>query len=95
VTFVVSDGPSAPPAAVDDLVIGKLGDHAVLTWSAVTEDTTGAPITVSQYNIYADTVPNFTPGAGNFLDSTSGTTYLHTNAILSNNKLFYIVTAEN
>ncbi len=95
VTFIVSDAPSAPPEFVDNFVIQKVGDHSVLTWSPVTEDTSGFPITVSRYNIYLDTVPDFTPGPGNFHDSTPDTTYMHVNAIQSNVKLFYVVTAEH
>ncbi|KPL07935.1 hypothetical protein AMJ86_02395 [bacterium SM23_57] len=93
VTFTVTNEPPAPPVPVDDLVISTLGNHITLSWSPVTEDIYGQPITVSGYSVYADPDPSFVPGPGNQIGSTSGTIFLQSNALLGHNLLFYVVTA--
>ena len=93
VTFTVSDAPPPAPAAITDLVIATMGNHVTLSWSAVTENVNGDPITVSGYNIYASTDPAFTPTPGNLVGTTSSTSYLHTNALVGRRLLFYVVTA--
>ena len=93
VTFTVTNEPPAPPVPVDDLVISTLGNHVTLSWSPVTEDINGDPIIVSNYNIYAGSDPMFVPAPGNQIGSTSGTAFLHLNAMIDPDRLFYIITA--
>jgi hypothetical protein len=95
VTFTVTDLPPAPPAAVTNLVVSIIGNHIALSWSPVTEDINGDPMTVTGYNIYADPDPSFVPGPGNLIGTSTTTSYLHTNATLNSTKLFYVVTAVN
>jgi hypothetical protein len=92
VTFTIGGAP-VPPAAVDDLEIAIVGDHITLDWSPVTENVNGEPITVSSYNIYSGSNPNFTPAPGNQIGSTTETNFMHTNALQSATSRFYIVTA--
>ena len=92
VTFVVTGTP-LPPAAVDDLVIGRLLNHVTLAWQPITQNTSGEPITVSSYKIYCSDDPHFIPSPSNQIGTTGGTSYLHVNAIRSYNHRFYRVVA--
>jgi hypothetical protein len=75
-TYVVADAikfvyqvDSTPPAAPEDLIASKaLGDIS-LSWSAVTQDTSGNPESLSYYTVYRSEDPTVLPG-----DSIAGTT---------------------
>jgi hypothetical protein len=54
------------PAAVSDLGAILSGDDLVLTWSPVSEDTQGNPLTVDHYLVYRDTVAFRDPGSDPF-----------------------------
>jgi len=69
---------------------------ALLSWHAVTEDTSGhAEVQPVYYNIYCDTVPAFRPDSANFLAATLKTSWTHTDPRLAdpNRHLFYQVRA--
>jgi hypothetical protein len=51
VSFELTSTPSAPPMAVDDLHIARLGNAINLTWSAVVLDTQGQPHVANAYLI--------------------------------------------
>jgi hypothetical protein len=53
--------PEAPPAAVADLASTKSAGDIALTWSPVTQDTAGSPLTVDRYVIYRDENPSAEP----------------------------------
>jgi hypothetical protein len=72
-TFTI-DNPE-PPAAIDDLTAALAGSLIQLRWSAVTEDTSGAPSFVEYYTIYRNADPNFSPDPSDSIDSTVETFY--------------------
>jgi|GEM_PF-2515260 len=90
-----------PPQAVADLrAMQAFGTSApgskdiLLIWSAVTADTTGAPLTVDAYVIYRDTLLGFTPGPATELGTTADTTYLDAGAAgEAGSNYFYFVNA--
>ena len=57
-----------------------------LSWSAVTPP---ANCTVSSYKVYGSTTSGFTPGTGNLITTTAGTTY--SNAGLTASTTYYYV----
>jgi uncharacterized lipoprotein YddW (UPF0748 family) len=65
--------PDAPPAAVIDLASTKSADDIALTWSAVTQDTAGNPLTVDRYVVYRDDEPLTVPSDS--IGFTAGTEY--------------------
>lgn len=78
-------GPSAPvPTEINDLGIMRSGDDVILSWTYSGNAT---------FNVYSDTDP-----FGNFSTyetSTSDTSVTLTGAVISSDKLFYIVRASN
>jgi uncharacterized repeat protein (TIGR02543 family) len=76
-----------PPERVENLraatALGASGPDSkdiCLIWSAVTADTSGAPLAVDVYVVYRDTVPGFTPVPATELDTTADTTYMDIDA---------------
>jgi hypothetical protein len=90
-----------PPQAVEDLralqAFGTSGPGSKdirLIWSAVTADTTGAPLTVDAYVVYRDTLLGFVPGPATELGTTADTTYLDAGACGdAGHTYFYFVNA--
>ena len=66
---------TGPPAAVADLTATLSRTVIHLAWSAVTEDTGGAPIVVDHYVIYRNVDPGFIASAFDSIASTGGTSY--------------------
>lgn len=69
---------------------------ATLSWSPVSEDTSGHPESQPlYYNIHCDTLPAFVPSSANFLAATLSTQYVHTDARLDDPTvhLYYVVYA--
>jgi hypothetical protein len=58
----------------------------------VREDILNQSITISQYKIYRNATPFFTPGGGNYLGSVADTTYLDVGAT-GGSMYFYVVQA--
>lgn len=83
--------------ALNGMLVSQVSAQSVLiSWQAVTQDTSGNPeSTPIYYNIYCETFPFFTPDTSNFLAATTDTSYVHTDSRLSdpNIHLYYIVTA--
>ncbi|MEW5795918.1 MAG: Ig-like domain-containing protein [Candidatus Zixiibacteriota bacterium] len=69
VSVLVVNG--APPQAVTDFTIQRVGDELRFTWSPVTLDITGLPTTIDRYIIYRGTSAFFTPGPGNQIGFTT------------------------
>ncbi|PIS42567.1 MAG: hypothetical protein COT24_02945 [Candidatus Kerfeldbacteria bacterium CG08_land_8_20_14_0_20_40_16] len=63
------------PRPVDDLIAIRSGNDIHLSWSAVTQDTSGAPISVDYYRIYRSNNPWFNPAAQYLIDSTTATSF--------------------
>lgn len=76
------------PDTVSDLSIQHVGDDALLNWSPVTTDTTGAPLCPHVYLIYFESTFRENP---DFLALTSDTTYTHLNVVRFSNMMFYSV----
>jgi len=84
------------PQQVVDLTITIDGNNVVLSWTAVTQDISGNPITVDKYNIYRSDNPYDVFSTENLLDDTSDsdTFYIDNDVLLTSGKYFYVVTAE-
>lgn len=65
-----------PPAAITDLTANLAGTAIHLSWSEITEDIGGNTINVDHYTIYRNTDPDFAPGSGDFIGSTTDTVYV-------------------
>jgi len=64
----------APPQAIVDLMATIVGDSVLLTWSAVTADTSGETVSIDRYVIYRGTKAYFTPTPSDSIGYTeSGT----------------------
>jgi hypothetical protein len=85
---------STAPLPVADLAIELSAGDLLLSWSPVTVDGYGNPITVDRYYIYRDTAAFFGPGSDPF-DSTAVTSYLDGSGATGNTLLnyYYAVTA--
>ncbi|MBU1936790.1 hypothetical protein KKG05_05270, partial [bacterium] len=92
ILFTTQKIPPGAPKVPENLTAIRAGNNIELRWDAVTEDIYGNPMTVSGYNIYRDTTPEFTPGGGNYLDTAPSASYTDTGAALGD-KYFYIVQA--
>jgi hypothetical protein len=64
----------APPQAIDDLMATISGDSVLLTWSAVTTDTSGEEITIHHYVIYRGTEVYFDPTPSDSIGYTDSNT---------------------
>ena len=63
------------PAAITDLGARLAGDRLHLTWSAVTVDQVGVPLSVDHYVVYRGDDPSFSPGAPDSIGATAGTSF--------------------
>ncbi len=81
--------PDAPPAAVDDLASHAAGGDIVLTWSPVSQDTAGHPLTVDRYVVYRDDDPAAEPADS--IGHTAGTEYIDAGAAGSTGTNYYYI----
>jgi hypothetical protein len=84
------------PMPVEDLVIEQIGGTDVrLTWSPVTQDTSGSAITVNYYRIYRNLNPDFTPSSSDSIGYTPGNTtiFIDPDVTWTNQEYFYRVIA--
>ena len=98
-TYVIADAikweyvsplePDAPPAAVDDLASAKSSGDIALTWSPVTQDTSGNPLTVDRYVIYRDDDPTAEPADS--IGYSTGTNYTDPGAAGTEGTNYYYV----
>jgi hypothetical protein len=63
------------PAAIADLSATLAGDAIRLSWSAVTTDVDGLPVTADHYIIYRGEASGFSPGPTDSIGSTTGTSF--------------------
>ena len=86
-------GDIAPPAAIDDLTAALAKTDLVLQWSAVTTDTSGAPIAVDGYLVYRDTVPDVVIGTA--LSSTTDLVFVDDTGVVGDTgtQYYYVVIA--
>jgi len=71
--YIESLEPDAPPAAVDDLASHTAAGDIMLTWSPVSQDTAGHPLTVDRYVVYRNDDPAVVPGDS--IGASAGTAY--------------------
>jgi len=93
VNFLLTPEEVAPPETIDDLTVTLSKTDLVLQWSAVTNDTSGAPLVVDLYRIYRDTLPDFVPGSP--LDSTASLIYVDNTGVVGDTgtHYYYVVMA--
>jgi len=65
----------APPQSIIDFMAAISGDSVLLTWSAVTSDTSGKEITIDHYVIYRSTKAYFTPTILDSIGYTDSATF--------------------
>jgi hypothetical protein len=90
-------GEVAAPRQVTALRAARSGNDIVLSWNPVSEDTTGALITVTSYHVYRGANPKFTPdrsGHTNRIGVVAGTTFTALGALQTTTEAYYLVTAE-
>lgn len=68
------------PSAISDLKADLAGEAIRLSWSEITENTGGNPLTVDHYTIYRSDDPGFTPGPGDSVAGTADTVYVDLSA---------------
>jgi len=98
-TYVVADAimfinisDHTPPQTVEDVVAVTSSSDIHLSWSSVTQDTSGNPETLSHYVIYRSTDPETIPGDS--IAGTTDTTYLDAGAAgATGTDYFYVVRA--
>jgi hypothetical protein len=83
-------GDTTPPSAPGTLTATASGSSASLAWGAASD-----VVGVTRYDVYRSTTSGFTPGTGNLLTSTNGSTLATTDAGLSPGTYFYRVTASD
>jgi len=77
------------PAAIADLTTQLSVDDIVLQWSHSSDN-----VAIDHYVVYRDTDPGFTPGGGNEVHQTEGTSYLDPGAAGTvGTNYFYVVRA--
>jgi|GEM_PF-872111 len=84
-----------PPAAVEDLSATLVESAMYLSWTAVTEDTAGLPITVDHYTVYRHEDPGFTPQESDSIAGTIESFYIDTTAAVGDTAVdhYYLVKA--
>lgn len=80
-------------SVVENITLTGTENSIEINWSPVTQDIYDNPVTISHYNLYRSTEPDFTPGAMVYLGNTVSTTYTDSNVLIGNDIYFYIVTA--
>lgn len=87
--------PPAPPVVT---ITGPV-DDALLAWEEVTTNPNGNPTVVTDYQVFRDEQPYFTPDptpvTGNLVDESLALEYLHQGVMTSLANYFYIVRACN
>ena len=86
---------SSPPQAPTGLTIAKSGNDVLLTWTPVTQDIKGNPLSSVSYRVYRKANdPYFTPTAGDLIGSPSSASYTDTGAVGDTaNNYYYVVRA--
>ncbi|ANM28918.1 hypothetical protein ABI59_03795 [Acidobacteria bacterium Mor1] len=83
------------PGFISDLTLDKSGNDAVLSWSAVSLDIYAKNETVSSYEIYRGSTPDFAPTVATRIATVPGgqTTFTDPGALSSPDDLHYLVRA--
>jgi trimeric autotransporter adhesin len=81
---------NAIPSAPGSLTVTASSSSAIgLSWTGVTPP---ANCSISSYNVYRSTTSGFTPGSGNLVASTAGTSYSNT-GLAASTTYYYVVEA--
>ena len=81
---------TAPPRAVDDLVIDPVATGLRLAWDHVTQDTLGGTLVNRRYVIYRSTDINLVPQAADSIGGTTSNTFIDA-AVVPGTRYFYRV----
>jgi hypothetical protein len=87
-----------PPAAISDLSASLADTNIILSWSAVTEDTSGSTEHLSHYVIYRDTTAQFTPEADDSIGTTITAIFTDSTASvgdISRNSFYRVLAADD
>lgn len=77
------------PEFITTLRVDKSGTDAHLTWGAVTTDIYGKPATITSYEVYRGTTPDFVPAAGNRVATPATTTFTDVGALTPGGSNYY------
>ncbi len=69
-----------PPKAISDLSASLADTNITLSWSAVTQDTSGSAENLNRYVIYRDTTATFTPASDDSIGMAISTTFTDSSA---------------
>jgi hypothetical protein len=87
------------PRSIDDLILTPDGADVVLSWTAVSEDLYGDPVSITEYRVHGTSVaPVFTPQPGNQLGTVGAVpqpSYRHVDGLAGSGIRFYLVQAED
>jgi len=82
------------PAPILNLTIHRETGGIRLNWGTIRQDTSGFPLTITQYRIYRNTLtPSFLPDSTNYLNATADSTFRDTSISPQTTHAFYQVTA--
>ena len=82
------------PEQIQNLNIQRDSGSIRLRWGAIRQDTSGFPLTVTQYRIYRNTLtPFFLPDSTSYMNATADTTFRDTSISPQTTHAFYQVTA--
>jgi hypothetical protein len=82
------------PEPIQNLTIQRDLGSIRLLWGVINQDTSGNPLTITQYRIYRNTLtPDFLPDSTNYLNATADTTFRDTSISPQTTHAFYQVTA--
>jgi|GEM_PF-1563280 len=85
----------APPKTISQLAVEESDGQLLLTWPAVTEDTSGGAEQISHYVVYRGGQPFFTPHSGDSIAGVETPSYLDTDSGIGSSQVnhFYGITA--
>ncbi len=81
------------PSAPENVTIQLQDNDVILSWDPVTTNIDGNPIAPNGYNVLYSDIPGGSADDYQLLGFVTGTTCTHSQVLLSNNRLFYIVRA--
>jgi hypothetical protein len=87
-----------PPEAITDLSASPADTGVALSWSAVTEDTSGNTENLNRYVIYRDTTAHFTPQPDDSIGTSTATTFTDSAAAvgdISRNSFYRVVAVDD
>jgi len=87
-----------PPEAISDLSASRADTSIALSWSAVTEDTSGHNENLNRYVIYRDTTASFIPASDDSIGTTTSIVFTDSTAAtgdVSRNSFYWVLAVDD